>query len=216
MIARRAATRRALVWLAGLLFIHPGSLHAQRRPSPDRYDDIFRKYAKRYFGPGADWRAFKAQAMAESELNPNARSRVGARGLMQLMPSTFLAIQSKHVGLDAINDPEWNIAAGIAHDRDLWTMFRDPFPADSEHLAFMYGSYNAGEVAILRARRLALEQQLDNRNWSSIETVAPQVQRWRYRETLSYVRTIRQHRAVLDSLAAARRGIPSRTAKPER
>ena len=59
-----------------------------------RYDPIFKKYAKRYFGIGFDWRRFKAQAMAESNLDSTATSWVGARGLMQLMPSTFAAIQT--------------------------------------------------------------------------------------------------------------------------
>jgi membrane-bound lytic murein transglycosylase F len=61
---------------------------AQPRDPADRYDDTFRKAAKRSFGPAFDWRVFKAQGMAESNLDPLARSRVGARGLMQLMPST--------------------------------------------------------------------------------------------------------------------------------
>ena len=32
----------------------------------ERYDDSFRKYSKRYFGPGFDWRLFKAQEMAKA------------------------------------------------------------------------------------------------------------------------------------------------------
>ena len=59
-----------------------------------RYDDYFKKYSKRYFGAPFDWRFFKAQGMAESELNARARSFVGARGIMQLMPSTFALIAS--------------------------------------------------------------------------------------------------------------------------
>ena len=57
----------------------------QAKRATDRYDPIFRKYTKRYFGVGTDWRWFKAQGMAESDLTPGARSRVGARGIMQLM-----------------------------------------------------------------------------------------------------------------------------------
>ncbi|PYP79256.1 MAG: hypothetical protein DMD35_08615 [Gemmatimonadetes bacterium] len=59
----------------------------QARREEKRYDPIFQKYAKRYFGAGTDWQWFKAQGMAESDLTPTARSRVGARGIMQLMPS---------------------------------------------------------------------------------------------------------------------------------
>ncbi|MCK5784786.1 MAG: hypothetical protein KAH06_10080, partial [Desulfobacterales bacterium] len=37
-----------------------------------KYDGYFSKYSKRYFGPGFDWRYFKAQAIAESRLKANA------------------------------------------------------------------------------------------------------------------------------------------------
>src|SRR6476620_1486051 len=40
------------------------------------YDDTFRKYTNRFFGPAFDWQYFKAQAMAESNLQPHAKSRV--------------------------------------------------------------------------------------------------------------------------------------------
>src|SRR5215813_2941854 len=56
-----------------------------------RFDPTFRKYSKRFFGPAFDWRYFKAQGFAESGLKATAVSWVGARGVMQLMPSTFQA-----------------------------------------------------------------------------------------------------------------------------
>jgi membrane-bound lytic murein transglycosylase F len=163
---------------------------AQR--ADDRYDDIFRKYSKRYFGVAFDWRHFKAQAMAESELNPKARSRVGARGLMQLMPSTYKLIATKRTEFTSIDDPEFNIAAGILHDRDMWRAWQKQVPDDERH-NFMFGSYNAGEGTILRASRTAREKHLDHSRWPSIETVAPTVPRWRYTETLGYVKKIRRN-----------------------
>src|SRR5689334_7320638 len=60
---------------------------------PRDYDEHFQKYTKRYFGPSFDWRWFKAQAITESHLLPDARSAAGARGLMQILPSTFAEIQ---------------------------------------------------------------------------------------------------------------------------
>jgi soluble lytic murein transglycosylase-like protein len=168
----------------------------QTRKATERYDPIFRKYSKRYFGIGTDWRLFKAQGMAESDLTPTARSRVGARGIMQLMPSTYGLIQSALPQFGAIDNPEWNIAAGILHDRDLWTLFKRDVP-DDERWRFMFAGYNAGEGTIIRARRTAVAERLDDRNWQSIERVAPKVERWRYVETLDYVRTIeRNHQGL--------------------
>jgi soluble lytic murein transglycosylase-like protein len=168
----------------------------EARKATERYDPIFRKYTKRYFGIGTDWRLFKAQGMAESDLTPTARSRVGARGIMQLMPSTYGLIQSALPHFGAIDNPEWNIAAGILHDRDLWTMFKKDVP-DDERWRFMFAGYNAGEGTIIRARRAAKADQLDDRSWESIVRVAPKVERWRYLETLGYVRTIeRNHKAM--------------------
>ena len=156
---------------------------------PDRYDDAFRKYTKRYFGPGFDWRLFKAQGMTESNLNPNAKSWVGARGVMQLMPSTFADIRSKNPEIGPINNPEWNIAAGIYYNRQLWQQWADKAAGEDRH-EFMLGSYNAGRGTILRAQKVAAGKSLDERIWLSIRHVAPEVPGWRHKETLSYVQRI--------------------------
>jgi membrane-bound lytic murein transglycosylase F len=167
------------------------------RKATTKYDATFDKYTKRYFGPGFDWHVFKAQAMAESQLNPKARSYVGARGLMQLMPSTFAAIQSKRPEFKSIDDPEWNIAAGIAHNRYLWKLYENAIP-EAERLRFMLGSYNAGQGTIARAQRVADSSRLDRARWSSLEAVAPKVGRWRYTETLGYVKKIESFHSVLE------------------
>jgi membrane-bound lytic murein transglycosylase F len=165
---------------------------AERNAS--RYDDTFRHYTKRYFGPGFDWRRFKAQGMAESGLDPEATSYVGARGIMQLMPATYAAITSRRPEFGAINDPEWNIAAGIMHDRYLWKLWSASI-SERERPAFMFGSYNAGEGTIKRARSAALDRVGAAEAWAHIEQVAPEVPRWRYRETLDYVRKIDRYYA---------------------
>lgn len=205
MTATRRVTAR-LMLVTGLLsaISWPRAADAQGKRDVDRYDHIFRKYTKRYFGVGYDWRIFKAQALAESEMNPNARSWVGARGLMQLMPTTYAAIQSR-AGFGAIDDPEWNIAAGILHDRGLWRRWeRDSIHADRRE--FMFASYNAGEGTILKAQRACVARSLDRRAWRSVETVAPEVPRWRYRETLGYVRKIRAGIDKMDAKGRLERG----------
>lgn len=171
----------------------------QRRESnkaESRYDDAFRRYSKRYFGVAWDWRWFKAQGMAESNLDSAARSRVGARGVMQLMPSTYGYIQSRRPEFGSIDDPEWNIAAGIMHDRYLWKLWAKSVPAD-ERNPFMFGSYNAGEGTIGRAVDSARVVAGGTPTWLHIEQVAPKVPRWRYRETLGYVKKIDSNYARL-------------------
>jgi len=211
------ARRTLLVALAALLGV-PSVVAAQKNPvaqvkkaghaleraavkrqtdrATERFDPIFKKYTKRYFGIGTDWRWFKAQGMAESDLTPTARSRVGARGIMQLMPSTYGQIKTALPQFGAIDNPEWNIAAGILHDRDLWTLWKNELD-EPERWRFTFAGYNAGEGTIMRARKTALAAKLDNRTWPNIESVAPTVERWRYVETLDYVRKIQANKAAL-------------------
>ena len=89
----------------------------------------------------------------------------------------------------SIDDPEWNIAAGVMHDRYLWKLWDGTIP-EEQRPSFMFGSYNAGEGTITRAAAIAKAKQLDHTRWSTIEQVAPTVPRWRWRETLGYVRKI--------------------------
>ena len=62
----------------------------------------------------------------------------------------------------------------------------------------MFASYNAGEGTIMNAQRACVQRSLDQRSWQNVETVAPNVPRWRYRETLGYVRKIRSGLETLD------------------
>jgi hypothetical protein len=77
---------------------------------------------------------------AESEFNPRAVSRKGARGLMQLMPRTAASLQ-----VDDPFDPFENIEAGVQHLRALV----DRFDGD---LALALAAYNAGETAVAAHR----------------------------------------------------------------
>src|SRR6267142_2160522 len=115
---------------------------------------------------------------------------------MQLMPSTFQTIQSARPEFKSIDDPQFNIAAGIMHYRYLWTLFPKKMD-DDERLRFMFAAYNAGEVTIKRARTAAEKALLDAALWSSVEQIAPSVKPWRYRETLGYVKTIDSNRVKL-------------------
>jgi membrane-bound lytic murein transglycosylase MltF len=112
------------------------------------------------------------------------------------MPSTFQEINSSRPDMRSIDNPDQNIAAGIMHDRYLWTLY--PATADDdERLRFMFAAYNAGEGTIRKARLTAARAMLDTGLWASVETVAPKVKPWRYLETLGYVRKIDSNRVKL-------------------
>ena len=145
-----------------------------------KYDHHFQKYSKHYFGIGFDWTWFKAQAIAESRLVPDARSRVGARGLMQIMPATFDEIRRSNPHFDDIRSPKWNIAAGIYYNRYLyerWDRFRN-----SNRLLLTFASYNAGLSGIRSAVRRTRKPV---QGWHHVEPHAPA-------QTRHYVRRI-QH-----------------------
>jgi membrane-bound lytic murein transglycosylase MltF len=151
-----------------------------------KFDQYFRKYAKRYFGTGFDWKWFKAQAIAESHLKPDAKSWVNAKGIMQLMPKTFHEIKKKNPSFVDINEPRWNIAAGIYYDRRLYKKWRAERPF-KDKISFTFASYNAGFRNIVKAQKKAKNQGLNENLWHNIKSVAPKVSGWRHEETVGYV-----------------------------
>ena len=145
-----------------------------------KYDRHFKKYSKRYFGPLLDWHWFKAQAIAESGLSHDARSHVGAQGLMQIMPATFDEINKKNPQFSKLESPKWNIAAGIYYDRTLYRKFKKTAAQDKLYMTF--ASYNAGYGRILNAAKRTGSQE---KNWEQIKHYLPE-------ETRGYVSRIRR------------------------
>jgi len=96
------------------------------------YDQQIRVFASKY---GVDPALVKAVIQVESNFDPDAVSRAGARGLMQLMPGTA-AMYS--VGLQQIFHPQKNIEAGVRHLAYLKTLFPN-------NLEYVIAAYNAGE-----------------------------------------------------------------------
>lgn len=111
------------------------------------------------------WELLAALAWTESHYNPEARSHVGARGVMQLMPVT-----GRRFGL---NDSTFlcardNIIAGSHYIAYLQNQFR--FVTDSaEQWRFVVASYNAGPAHIHDARRLARAHGDNPNRWASVE-----------------------------------------------
>lgn len=123
------------------------------------YDQHFRNQADLYFctvrmcGQPLDWRWFKAQAMAESNLDPKAISSHGARGIMQLMPGTSAELAAEMSLPDDPFDPMLNIKMGIYYDLKMYRIFAAE--TDLERLRFMFAAYNAGAGNIIKAQKLA-------------------------------------------------------------
>lgn len=120
-----------------------------------KYDNLFKKHSIIYFPDHPDyWLLFKSQGIAESNLDPNAVSPVGARGIMQIMPKTLAMLRKQ---LNIPNDPwnpEYNIMVGIFYDRkkyDYWSYERPEY----DRLCLMFASYNAGTRNIQKAQDIA-------------------------------------------------------------
>ena len=108
-------------------------------------DAIFEAAGRKY---GLPPNLLKAVAKAESGFRADATSRVGAMGIMQLMPGT-----AKHLGVTNAYDPEQNIMGGAKYLREML----DKHGGD---LRLALAAYNAGPGAIARNGGEPLESQL--------------------------------------------------------
>jgi len=97
--------------------------------NPAEYDQIIASCATKY---GVNQCLIKAVIHAESGYNPNAVSRKGASGLMQLMPGT-----AKSLKVSNSFDPKDNVEGGVKYLRFLLDTFRGDVP-------LAVAAYNAG------------------------------------------------------------------------
>jgi soluble lytic murein transglycosylase-like protein len=98
-----------------------------------KYDSTIRSVAKTYKLPHT---LLHAVITAESSYNPDAISKAGAVGLMQLMPET-----AKQYGVSNRRDPRQSISGGTRYLRYLAKLFNND-------LTLMLAAYNAGEGAV--------------------------------------------------------------------
>ncbi len=98
-----------------------------------KFDPTIRRVAQQYQLPHT---LLHAVITAESSYNPNAISRAGAVGLMQLMPET-----AKRYGVINRKNPKENIFGGSRYLRDLLKLFNND-------MVLALAAYNAGEGAV--------------------------------------------------------------------
>ena len=142
---------------------------------------LFERYGAKYqFDP----LMLAAQGFQESRLRQEARSPVGAIGVMQVMPAT-----GKDLGVGDITTIEPNIHAGAKYMDVLMThYFADANFSEQNRTLFAFASYNAGPGNISRMRKEAVKRRLDPDKWfNNVELVVSEKIGI---ETTTYVRNI--------------------------
>ena len=147
----------------------------------ERVVALFRKYGEQY---RLDYLLMAAQGYQESRLDHSARSRVGAIGLMQVMPAT-----GKELGVGDIKGLEPNIHAGVKYIRFMMDQYYQDEPMDDLNKALMtFASYNAGPARIRQIRQEAARRGLNPNVWfGQVERIASERIG---RETVQYVSNI--------------------------
>ena len=150
----------------------------------ERIAELFRKYGEQY---EFDWLMVVAQGYQESRLDQSARSRRGAVGVMQLLPTTA-ADPSVGIG-DIDSSIENNIHAGVKYLRVLSEKYLDDPNLDQKNRTLMaFAAYNAGPGNLRKFRALAAKSGLDPNVWfHNVEHAAADIVG---RETVDYVANI--------------------------
>jgi membrane-bound lytic murein transglycosylase MltF len=180
-------------------YVQDAASAAERRKF-EQLVDLFRKYGDQY---DVDWLLMAAQGYQESQLNQQARSKVGAIGVMQVMPAT-----GKDMNVGDIGQVENNINAGIKYMR--WMM--DHYYADApmsrlDKALFAFASYNAGPARISGLRKEAERRGLDPNKWfHNVEYVAAEKIG---AETVTYVGNIFKYYVAYRLIMEQRGGKPA-------
>lgn len=129
------------------------------------FDSLFKKYAKKI---DWDWRLLASVAYQESRFNPKARSWVGARGLMQLMPATASRYGAD---IESLEQPEVSVRVATEYMKRVENIF-SYIEDKQERQKFVLASYNAGVGHVRDAMALAEKYGKDPNKWNDVKTFA--------------------------------------------
>ncbi len=121
------------------------------------YDDLIKIYAVEL---GWDWRLLAALIFKESQFDKDAKSWVGAIGLMQLLPVT-----AEEYGVTNLTNPSRNLYAGTMHLKWLAQYWEDKVQDPDERLKFILASYNVGHGHVMDAVKLTEKYRKDPQLW---------------------------------------------------
>jgi membrane-bound lytic murein transglycosylase MltF len=162
--------------------------------------ELFRKYGDKY---DMDFLLMAAQGFQESRLDQNAKSHVGAIGIMQIMPPT-----GKELAVGDITQIEPNVHGGVKYMRQLIDReFKDDAMTPLNKGLMAFAAYNAGPGRVRQLRRLTKERGLDPNVWfGHVEQITSEKVG---RETVQYVANIYKYyvayRLVMETEQAAAR-----------
>jgi len=149
----------------------------------------FQKYGAEY---KLDWLLMAAQGYQESGLKQDAKSSVGAVGVMQVLPST-----AKDLKVGDISQTDANIHAGVKYIRFMIDQYFKDEPMDDLNKGlFAFASYNAGPGRIRQLRKETEQRGLNPNVWfNNVEQV---VSDKIGRETVTYVSNIYKYYIAYD------------------
>ncbi|TCK58954.1 transglycosylase-like protein with SLT domain [Celerinatantimonas diazotrophica] len=149
------------------------------------YDWRIKKAARHYL-PYEPWLLYKAQLIQESSLNPKAQSAVGAKGIAQFMPQTWIETTQALGFHGQPTDVRLAIPAGAYYMAKLRYVWHWPRP-ETDRYNLALACYNVGCGWILKAQKACGDPSL----YQPIMACLPKVMK-DPNETLHYAPKIRQ------------------------
>jgi len=195
-------------YLAELKKLHTATQGADMQRFRDTVE-IFRRYANEY---RFDTLMLVAQGYQESGLDQRIVSRVGAVGLMQIMPET-----GRELGVGDIHRADPNVHAGAKYMAKLMDDYFKGEQLDEQNRnLFAFAAYDAGPVKIQSLRREAQAEKLDPNLWfNNVERVAAARVG---QEPVRYVRNIYKYyvayKLIEEADAATKAAIAAATTQP--
>ncbi|MEX1221238.1 MAG: transglycosylase SLT domain-containing protein [Idiomarina sp.] len=162
-----------------------GHFDAVQLRFPLAYYDVLSSFSK---NAGIDESWALAITRRESAFRADAFSSAGARGLMQILPSTAKYLHKQDVSRTELHSPNFNVRLGTRYLGELQTRMQDNW-------VLATASYNAG---IYRVREWLPETAMPVDIW--IETIP-------YKETREYVKNVLAYQQIYSMLLGDNRNL---------